>query len=62
VEHFLLHCPSYDHEHWPIRNMLGGNLPKLARLLTSKKLLQPLANFIEAMGRFKLDTGTGIPR
>jgi hypothetical protein len=62
VEHFLLHCPSYDHERWPIRNTLGGNLPKLARLLTSKKLLQPLANFIEATGRFELDTGTGIPR
>ena len=57
-EHFLLQCPIYAHERWPILNKLGGNIPKLSKLLTSAKLLLPLANFIEASGRFELDIRT----
>jgi hypothetical protein len=38
---------------------IGGYLPKIARLLTDPKLLRPLANFIEASGRYDLDSGTG---
>jgi len=57
-EHFLLQCPSYAHERWPILNKLGGNLPKLSKLLTNAKLLLPLANYIEASGRFELETDT----
>jgi hypothetical protein len=58
LEHFLLFCPSYEHERWLIKNAIGGYLPKIARLLTDPKLLRPLANFIEASGRYNLDSGT----
>jgi hypothetical protein len=58
-EHFLLHCPSYEHERWPIKNAIGGRLPKIARLLTDPKLLGPLNNFIEVTGRYELDAGIG---
>lgn len=54
-EHFLLHCPKYVHECWPILSTLGGRPPKLAKLLSSPKLLLPLANFIEATEQFKSD-------
>ena len=52
AEHFLLQCPKYVHERWPLLNQARGSAPKLKKLLTSQKLLIPLANFIEATGRF----------
>ena len=54
-EHYLLHCPSYDHECWPILNQSGGRRPTIANLLSSPKMLVPLANFMEATERFELD-------
>ena len=54
-KHYLLHCPKYAHERWPILNATGGRPPKLEKLLTSPKLLLPLANYIEATERFKLE-------
>jgi ribonuclease HI len=53
VEHFLLHCPKYMHEQWPIISQNHGSVPKLAKLLTSAKLLLPLATYMEATGRFQ---------
>lgn len=53
VEHFLVYCPKYAHERWPIRNRFGGRMPKLSKLLTSPKLLPPIANFIKATQRFE---------
>ena len=54
--HFLLQCPKFAHERWPLLNAVGGRPPKLPRLLSSSKLLLPLANYIEATERFKLTT------
>ena len=54
-EHYLLHCPSYDHEHWPILNQSGGRIPTITKLLSCPKLLVPLANYMEATERFELD-------
>jgi ribonuclease HI len=54
-EHFLLQYAKYNHEHWPILNQWGGSLPKLTKILSSPKLLAPLANYIEAMKRFKIE-------
>jgi hypothetical protein len=56
VEHFLIYCPKYAHERWPILNRNNGNVPKLSKLLTSTKMLLPLANFMEATGRFQINT------
>ena len=56
VEHFLLYCPKYAHEHWPILNQNQGSTLKLKKILTSSKLLIPLANYLDAMGRFQTMT------
>ena len=48
-------APSYTHERWPLLNGLKGSRPKLSRILASGKLLTPLANYIEATGRFELE-------
>jgi ribonuclease HI len=55
VEHYLLQCPKYVHERWPILSRSGGRPPKLTRLLSSAKLLGPLANYIEATSRFDIN-------
>ena len=52
MEHFLIHCLKYAHKHWSLCNRFQGGLPKLTKLLTSLKLLAPLANFIKATQRF----------
>ena len=54
-EHFLLHCPSYAHKHWPIINQKRGRHPKFTESLSNPKLLLPLANYIKATEQFKLD-------
>ena len=51
-ENYLLLCPSYDHEQWPILNQSKGRLPKFTKLLSSTKLLGLLANYMEATERF----------
>lgn len=56
VEHFLIHCPKYAHERWPLRNRFRGGLPKLSKMLTNPKLLMPIVNFIEATQRFSPPT------
>jgi ribonuclease HI len=53
-EHYLLQCPKYAHERWPIRALAGGRLPKFEKLLSSPKFLKPLANYIEATRRFEI--------
>ena len=55
-EHFLLRCPNYAHERWPILKQARGRPPKITKLLSSAKLLIPLANYIEATGRFEEET------
>jgi ribonuclease HI len=54
AEHFLLQCPKYNHERWPIINRQGGRLPKFTKLLSCPKLIGPLINYIEATGHFDL--------
>ena len=55
-EHFLLQCPSHAHERWPILNQTRGRPPRITKLLSSSKLLVPLANYLEATGRFEVET------
>lgn len=52
VKHYLIYCPKYAHECWPLCNRFRGGLPKLSKLLTSPKLLLLIANFIKATQRF----------
>ena len=62
TDHFLLHCPKYAHERWPLLKAAGSKLPTVARVLSSPKLLLPLANFIEATDRFAIDPETAPVR
>jgi hypothetical protein len=52
VEHFLLHCPKYTHECWPLLAKLNRTVPSTIELLTNKKLILLLINYIEATERF----------
>jgi hypothetical protein len=54
AEHFILYCPKYAHEQWPIINQNGGSVPKLAKVLTSTNMILPLATFMENTGRFQI--------
>ena len=55
AEHFLLQCPKYAHERWPLLNQTRGRPPKFTMLLSSLKYLKPLANYMDATGRFELE-------
>lgn len=54
TEHFVLRCPKYDHERWPLLQRIKDNTPKLEDILSNAKLMLPLFNFIDATERFKL--------
>ena len=57
VEHFIIQCPKYAHERWGLLRRAGSAHPKLTSILTSKKLLPSLINYVEATERFKYPTG-----
>jgi ribonuclease HI len=57
VEHYLVYCPKYAHERWPLLRRLGNTTPKVIKLLTNRKLLAPLINYIEATERFQITGG-----
>ena len=53
IEHFLLKCPSYAHERWPLTQLArkkGLNL-SLKTLLGDQRIALPLAAYIHATGR-----------
>jgi ribonuclease HI len=52
AEHFLLLCPKYAHERHPLLARLNRTLPSVTELLSNKKLIIPLINYIEATERF----------
>ena len=54
-EHFLLQCPKYAHKRWPLLNQTRGRPPKFTVLLSNPKYLKPLANYMDATGRFELE-------
>jgi ribonuclease HI len=52
VEHYMLRCPAYAHERWPLRKFIGDSVPRLEKLLSNPKAIFPLINYIHATGRF----------
>ena len=54
VDHFMLKCPKYDHERWPLLRQVKDNTPKIERILSDPKLVIPLLNYIDATERFKI--------
>jgi hypothetical protein len=53
VEHFLLQCPKYAHERWSLLRRIGGASPKLIKVLSNKKCLMVLINYVDATEQFK---------
>ena len=57
VHHFLLTCPAYEYERWPLKQKSKGRL-SLKSLLTDVKLTEHLIKYIEATKRFDHGTQT----
>ena len=62
IEHFLLHCPNYAYERWALAQQANKQHKRLSleTLLGTPDMAIPLANYIDASGRFKLDTEKGV--
>ena len=54
VEHFLIHCPKYAHERWPLLQKLKRTVPSTIEILSNKSTILLLINFIEATERFRI--------
>ncbi len=52
VQHFLFDCPKYSYERWALLKHCKKRNPKLEDILNKSKMIVPLANFIQATGRF----------
>ena len=51
IHHFLLTCPCYSYERWPLIQKIGRT-PTLKDLLGNPKYTTHLLNYMEATGRF----------
>ena len=56
VEHFILKCPKFDHERWPLLQKIKDHTPRLEKILADQKLIAPLFNYIDATERLKVQT------
>jgi hypothetical protein len=52
AEHFLLDCPKFTHERWPLLSRTNRTRPAITDLLSNKKTIIPLINYINATERF----------
>lgn len=58
VRHFLVDCPAYAHKRWTLQRHSKTRNPSLKKLLNERKLIVPVANYIQATGQFKQE---GVP-
>ena len=58
VQHFIFDCPSYSYERWALLKKTNKREPKLKDILNCEDMVLPLANYIQATGRFDSE-GTG---
>ena len=59
IEHLLLRCPVYAHERWKLEQQ-ATKLKKpltMETLMGTSDMVKPLANYIDATGRFKRTEG-----
>jgi ribonuclease HI len=57
MRHYLLDCPKYKHERWALFRSCKTKQPKMRDLLNEEAMMVPLANFIQATGRFEEGAG-----
>ncbi len=55
AQHFLFDCPAYAHERWALLKHCKTKDPKMKDILNNSKIAVPLANYIQATGRFDQD-------
>ena len=55
VEHYLLNCELYDEERDALRRRVGAQGMRLNILLGDSQTIQDTMDYIEKMGRFKLE-------
>ena len=55
VEHYLLNCELYDEERDALRRRVGAQGMRLSILLGDSQIIQDTMDYIEKMGRFKLE-------
>ena len=53
AEHFLLRCPKYAHERWPLLVKINRTAPSMTDILSNQKTIIPLINFLDATERFQ---------
>jgi hypothetical protein len=53
MRHFLMDCPSYAHKRWPLYRHCKKNNPSLKDLLNVKKMMVPIANYVQATSQFE---------
>ncbi|KAF8274721.1 hypothetical protein EI94DRAFT_1512188, partial [Lactarius quietus] len=51
-QHFLLNCPTYTPERWPLIAWKSPKEKEFANLLCEAKNAVQIVNFIQATGRF----------
>ena len=52
TRHFLFDCPAYRHERWTLFKQSKAQELKLDDLLNHSEMVIPMANYIQATGRF----------
>ena len=52
AHHFLLECPAYRHERWTLLRHCKSREPRMKDIINRSELAVPLANYIQATGRF----------
>ena len=63
TQHYLFDCPAYKHERWALYKHCKAREPKMKDLLNCADMVIPLANYIQATGRFDQETSQeGIRR
>ena len=53
VEHYLLHCPTYDEQRKVVRHKLGPGATSIKRLLATRRYLPALMVYIRDTARFQ---------
>ena len=62
TQHYILDCPAYKHERWTLFNRCKAREPKMKDILNDADMAIPLANYIQATGRFEQEYSQGWTR
>ena len=55
VQHYIFDCPTYSYERWALLKQCHKREPKMKDILNCADTVLPLANYIQATGRFEIE-------